>query len=192
MLALRLGVLPGVLGTIQATEAVKLITGLGEPLIGRLLTYDALEMRFHEFTFKRHPECAVCGTHPTITTPQDQNALCDATGIRRLSATELHELLGRSTESNAALLLVDVREPDEFAAGHLAGAINIPVNDLQHRLNEIQGQLTPVFICRSGTRSLAACGMAVRAGITAPAHLEGGLLAWTAAVDPALPVANLS
>jgi molybdopterin/thiamine biosynthesis adenylyltransferase/rhodanese-related sulfurtransferase len=185
-----LGVLPGVLGTIQATEAVKLITGLGEPLIGRLLTYDALEMRFHELTFKRRPDCAVCGTHPTITTPEDQGALCDATLVRRLSATELHGLLGRSTEPGAAFLLVDVREPYEFTAGHLAGAINIPVNDLQHRLQEIPKQLTPVFICRSGTRSLAACAMAVRAGITAPAHLEGGLLAWAAAVDPTLRVAT--
>jgi len=188
-----LGVLPGVLGTIQATEAIKLITGVGEPLIGRLLTYDALEMHFDELRFERRRECAVCGDRPTITQPQDPPELCSSAAlarIRRLSPTELQTLLGRPAEGSAKLLLVDVREPREFAAGHLTDATNIPVGELQQRLEEIPRQATPVFICRSGVRSLAACALAMRAGIAAPAHLEGGMLAWAAEINPQIKVAS--
>jgi sulfur-carrier protein adenylyltransferase/sulfurtransferase len=187
-----LGVLPGVLGTIQATEAIKLILGAGEPLVGRLLTYDALDMRFREFAFGRRPECAVCGDRPTITEPRDSDELCGSAAlenVRRLSSTSLRALLGRVTRESATLFLVDVREPREFNTGHLEGAINIPVAELQRRIMELPRELTPVFICRSGGRSLAACAIAMRAGITTPAHLEGGLLAWAAEVEPALAVA---
>jgi adenylyltransferase/sulfurtransferase len=188
-----LGVLPGVLGTIQATEAIKLVVGAGEPLVGRLLTYDALDMRFEEFPFERRPDCAVCGARPTITELRDPEELCSSTaleGVRRLSAASLQALLGQAASGSATLLLVDVREPREFDTGHLEGAVNIPVSELQRRLGEIPQELTPVFICRSGGRSLAACGMAVRAGTRTPAHLEGGLLAWAAEVDPTLAVAS--
>ncbi|MGO9513185.1 MAG: molybdopterin-synthase adenylyltransferase MoeB [Steroidobacteraceae bacterium] len=186
-----LGVLPGVLGTIQATEAIKLILGVGEPLIGRLLTYDALEMRFHEFTFERRHDCAVCGDRPTITEPRDVQELCSTAAlesVRKLTATGLRTLLDQNPRASA-FPLVDVREPREFNTGHLEGAINIPITELQRRLGEIPPSGSPVFICRSGSRSLAACAMAVRAGITAPAHLEGGLLAWASEVDPTLAVA---
>jgi len=178
-----LGVLPGVLGTIQATEAIKLILGIGEPLVGRLLTYDALDMRFHEFAFERRRDCAVCGDRPTITALRDAEV-----SVRRLTAASLRQLLDQNPRANA-LLLVDVREPREFDTGHLEGAVNIPVTELERRLREIPPQASPVFICRSGSRSLAACAMAVRAGIAAPAHLEGGLLAWASDVDPTLAVA---
>ena len=95
----------------------------------------------------------------------------------------------RSCASAGAVVLVDVREPREFDTGHLEGAINIPITELQRRIKEIPPQANPVFICRSGSRSLAACAMAARAGITVPGHLEGGLLAWAAEVDPTLAVA---
>jgi sulfur-carrier protein adenylyltransferase/sulfurtransferase len=186
-----LGVLPGVLGTIQATEAIKLILGVGEPLVGRLMTYDALEMRFHEFAFERRHDCAVCGDRPTITEPRDPQELCSPAvleSVRRLTATGLRTLLDQNPRANA-LLLVDVREPREFNTGHLEGAVNIPITELPRRLREIPRSGSPVFICRSGSRSLAASAMAVRAGITAPAHLEGGLLAWASEVDPTLAVA---
>jgi molybdopterin/thiamine biosynthesis adenylyltransferase/rhodanese-related sulfurtransferase len=185
-----LGVLPGVLGTLQATEAIKLITGVGEPLLGRLLTYDALEMRFHEFTVARRPDCAVCGNAPTITEPRDPAPLPTAAvagAVRRLTAGALNELLREA--SAPAPRLVDVREVHEFSAGHLEGSVNIPLGELPRRLAEIAPHDAPVFICRSGGRSLAACELALRAGIAAPANLEGGLLAWAAAIDPALPVA---
>jgi molybdopterin/thiamine biosynthesis adenylyltransferase/rhodanese-related sulfurtransferase len=185
-----LGVLPGVLGTLQATEAIKLITGVGEPLLGRLLTYDALEMRFHEFRVARRPDCAVCGNAPTITEPRDPAPLPTAAAagaVRRITAGALNELLREA--SAQAPRLVDVREVYEFSAGHLEGSVNIPLGELPRRLAEIAPHDAPVFICRSGGRSLAACELALRAGIAAPANLEGGLLAWAAEIDPALRVA---
>ena len=185
-----LGVLPGVLGTLQATEAIKLITGVGEPLLGRLLTYDALEMRFHEFRVARRPDCAVCGNAPTITEPRDPAPLPTAAAagaVRRITAGALNELLREAAAQ--APRLVDVREVHEFSAGHLEGSVNIPLGELPRRLAEIAPHDAPVFICRSGGRSLAACELALRAGIAAPANLEGGLLAWAAAIDPALRVA---
>jgi molybdopterin/thiamine biosynthesis adenylyltransferase/rhodanese-related sulfurtransferase len=182
-----LGVLPGVLGTLQATEAIKLITGVGEPLIGRLLTYDALQMRFQQFTMTRRVDCAVCGDAPTIREPFDAatpggGATARGRDIRRLSAPELAQLLA------TAPLLVDVREVREFSAGHLQGSVNIPLGQLPQQLAQIAPDAAPVFICRSGGRSLAACQMALQANIAAPANLEGGLIAWAAEVDPALYV----
>jgi adenylyltransferase/sulfurtransferase len=183
-----LGVLPGVMGTIQATEAIKLIVGAGEPLLGRLLTYDALAMRFEEFRFKRRADCAVCGDHPTITAPQDAPELCTAealASIRTLTATEVSALLKERTEQAA---VVDVREPREFSAAHLPGATNIPVGELHSHIGSLpKGRI--VFVCRSGARSLTAAALASRAGVEDIAHLEGGLLAWARDVDPTFEVA---
>ena len=184
-----LGVLPGVLGTLQATEAIKVITGTGEPLVGRLLTYDALEMRFEEFRVARRHDCAVCGDHPTITEPRDPapaRAPAAATGLRRLSAPELDRLL---REARSPATLIDVREPYEWETGHLEGARHIPLGELPGRIGEIAPDSAPVFICRSGGRSLRACEIALQAGIASPANLDGGLLGWAAEVDPELPVA---
>jgi len=186
-----LGVLPGVMGAIQATEAIKLIVGRGEPLVGRLLTYDALELRFQEFRFARRADCAVCGARPTITELRDSPEACmtDALqSLRRIAPSELQMMLA-DTEGGAPLMLVDVREPREFAAGHLPGAINMPMSELDRRLAELPAGSTAVFMCRSGGRSLRACGQALRGGTVTPLQLEGGLLAWAAEVDPALIVA---
>jgi sulfur-carrier protein adenylyltransferase/sulfurtransferase len=186
-----LGVLPGVLGTLQATEAIKLITGAGEPLIGRLLTYDALEMRFSEFRIGRRPDCAVCGDAPSITELRDgpRPSASASEGLRRLSAQALRDLLEAPSASDGGLPpLVDVREPHEWSAGHLRGALHIPLGELPQRLNEIPRNAAPVFICRSGGRSMAACQLALRAGFSAAANLEGGLLAWAAQIDPTLRV----
>lgn len=185
-----LGVLPGVLGAIQATEAVKILTGIGEPIVGRLVTYDALALRFLELPVTRRADCAVCGEHPTITAPRDAGEVCDSTDlsrVRRLTATALRELMA-SQRGGAGLALIDVREPHEFETRHLPGARNIPLGDLERRLGELAAGL-PVFLCRSGRRSLMACAIALRGGLEAPAHLEGGLLAWAAEVDPAFEVA---
>jgi sulfur-carrier protein adenylyltransferase/sulfurtransferase len=183
-----LGVLPGVMGTIQATEAIKLIVGAGEPLIGRLLTYDALAMRFDEFRFKRRVDCAVCGDHPTITAPQDAPQICTAealANVRTLAADELRTLL---KERGAGASIVDVREPREFAVSHLPGAMNIPVGELHSRIGSLPKGLV-VFVCRSGARSLTAAALASRAGVEDIAHLEGGLLAWARDVDSGFEVA---
>ncbi len=183
-----LGVLPGVLGTLQATEAIKLVTGVGEPLTGRLLTYDALEMRFDEFRVARRADCAVCGDAPTITELRDAAPppAAAASGVRRLSAAALDELLH---SPGTPPLLVDVREHYEFSAGHLPGVLHIPLGELEERLGEIPPGSAPIFVCRSGGRSLAACQMALAAGVASPGNLEGGLRAWAAAVDPSLTVA---
>ena len=183
-----LGVLPGVMGTIQATEAIKLIVGAGEPLIGRLLTYDALAMRFDEFSFKRRADCAVCGDLPTITAPQDAPQICTAealANVRTLAANELRTLL---RERGAAVSIVDVREPREFSASHLPGATNIPVGELHSRMGSLPKGLV-VFVCRSGARSLTAAALASRAGVEDIAHLEGGLLAWAREIDSGFEVA---
>ena len=195
-----LGVLPGVVGAMQATQAIKLIVGMGEPLAGRLLVYDALELSLREFRFERRRECAVCGDRPSITEPSDPSAgSCDAATlqehVRRLRPAELRALLQDAHASEprdsatSAPYVVDVREPREFSAGHLEGAVNIPVAELAARVHEIPAGSLPVFVCRSGARSLTACGLAVRAGVPVVVNLEGGMLAWAADVDPTQVVA---
>lgn len=185
-----LGVLPGVLGTLQATEAIKLITGVGTPLTGRLLTYDALEMRFRELHAVRRRDCAVCGDAPTITEPRDPAppAREPPDGVRRLTPGALQALLHPAAPA-AAPRLIDVREVWEFETGHLPGAVNIPMSELPRRIGEIPRTGGPVFMCRGGSRSLRACAMALQAGVASPANLEGGLLAWAEQIDPELPVA---
>jgi adenylyltransferase/sulfurtransferase len=183
-----LGVLPGVMGTIQATEAIKLIVGIGEPLLGRLLTYDALAMRFGEFRFTRRSDCAVCGDQPTIHEPADLAEVCSAdvmAQVRRLSPVELRELFGK-------IAIVDVRSPQEFGVSHLPEAVNIPVAEVQQRLAEIPRDQPVVFICRSGARSMTASAIATRAGLANVAHLEGGLLGWAKALDQSFVVAPVS
>ncbi|HEY0942747.1 MAG TPA: molybdopterin-synthase adenylyltransferase MoeB [Steroidobacter sp.] len=180
-----LGVLPGVMGTLQATEAIKLIVGVGEPLLGRLLTYNALDMRFGEFRFSRRSDCAVCGDHPTIHEPADLVELCSAdvmAQVRNLVPAELRELLGQAA-------IIDVRAPAEFAVSHLPGAVNIPVAEIQQRLGEVPSDRQVVFICRSGARSMTASAIATRAGLKNIAHLEGGLLGWAKDLDASFVVA---
>jgi molybdopterin/thiamine biosynthesis adenylyltransferase/rhodanese-related sulfurtransferase len=174
-----LGVLPGVLGTIQATEAIKLIVGIGTPLIGRLLLYDALELRFSELRAARRDDCAVCGSHPSILEPREPLELCSADELERVRGISARALKARLRTATAPLL-IDVREPDEFAAGHLPGARNVPLAQLQQRAAEIAPGAEVVFMCRSGARSLRACALAARLGVAPVLQLEGGLQAWTA------------
>ncbi len=183
-----LGVLPGVLGAVQATEAIKLVLGVGDPLVGRLLVYDALELRFHEFAFPRRKDCAVCGDQPSITEPRDPPAACDVATlarVRRITPVELNALLDSGPQ-----LVIDVREPREFAVGHLPGAVNIPLGMLRERLGEVPAGAEPVFVCRSGGRSLRACSLALDGGVSSASNLEGGMLAWAATVDPDCVVAS--
>lgn len=180
-----LGVLPGVMGTIQATEAIKLIVGRGEVLTGRLLTYDALDMRFSEFRFERRRDCAVCGEHPTITAPHDAAEGCAVVETPQLSATELQALL----TPRADIALIDVREPYEFAAGHLAPAIHIPLGDLKQQWDRVPHASKVVFICRSGARSAQACQLARAQGVQGAVNLTGGMLAWARDVDANMIVA---
>ena len=187
-----LGVLPGVLGAVQATEAIKLILGLGAPLVGRLLTYDALAMQWQEFHFARREDCAVCGTQPTIRTLADTAAAGSGPArgpCRGLRPQQLSALLEGARRGGAGLTVVDVREPREYAGGHLPGALNIPVAELPRRGAEIPPNFPVVFVCRTGRRSQAACELAAGAGMQNPASLEGGMLAWAALIDPEMQVA---
>jgi adenylyltransferase/sulfurtransferase len=182
-----LGVLPGVMGCIQATEAIKLITGIGTPLLGRLLTYDALDMRFREFRFARRPDCAVCGDAPTITTLQDASTACASetlAGLVQYTPAGLRERL--SVVGALPPVLVDVREPQEFAAGHLPDSIHLPLADMEARYSELPSDRELVFICRSGTRSLRACQIAAALGHASVGNLQGGLMAWQAAEPQSL------
>jgi adenylyltransferase/sulfurtransferase len=178
-----LGVLPGVMGSLQATETIKLILGVGEPLVGRLLTYDALSLAFTEFRFTRQLQCAICGEHPSITALITSDA-----ATVRLSAMELKRRLEQQPSS--AMQLVDVREMHEFAVAHLPGAVHIPLSELAARLSEIPRAGPIVFICRSGGRSQHAARIASHAGLLNIADLEGGLLAWAAQVDGGFKVAE--
>jgi len=175
-----LGVLPGVMGALQATEAIKLITGIGTPLVGRLLTYDALALRFGEFRFERREDCAVCGTRPTITalrdTPTPQPAPLPA-GVRSLTAQALRALL---TDGATAPTLVDVRDAHEYDSGHLPHSLHIPLVELPARIEALRGLGPVTFLCLSGVRSRQACEIAAAAGLTSLTHLEGGLRAWQA------------
>ncbi len=185
-----LGILPGLVGVIQATEVIKLILGKGEPLIGRLLLVDALSMRFRELKLRKNPECPVCGTHPTVTklidyeqfcgimpeTPQDKNM---KNGIPQLSVKEYKSRIDRGDD----LFLLDVREPYEYKIAQIGGTL-IPQNDVPNRLAEIPRDKEIVVQCRSGARSQRIAELLKQQGYTQVVNLAGGILAWADEIDP--------
>ncbi|HZY92506.1 MAG TPA: molybdopterin-synthase adenylyltransferase MoeB [Thermoplasmata archaeon] len=186
-----LGVLPGLIGEIQATETLKLLLGIGEPLIGRLLMYDALEMRFRELAVQRDLGCVISGTHPSQVGLIDYPAFCGVdeageaaeSGVPGISAEQLAE---RLAEPDPPLLL-DVRQPGEWALGHLPGAKLIPRADLAERVDELSGAREIVVYCSAGSRSAQATRLLTELGIQRVRHLEGGLRAWSEKVDPSMP-----
>lgn len=171
-----LGVLPGVMGSLQATEAIKLLVGIGEPLAGRLLLYDALTLGFNEFRFSRRPDCAVCGTHPSITSiaHHEERPL---TRITEWTPSQLADELKNGGEEK--LLLVDVREPWEWEQGRLPGSVHIPLGTLPQRMGEIPAGVTPVFICAVGGRSMAACRLFASTLDRDAINLAGGVTGWS-------------
>ena len=168
-----LGVLPGVMGSLQATEAIKLVLGIGEPLARRLLVYDALSLRFQEFRFARRRDCAVCGDAPTITELKES-------AVPAIEEWSAAQLAARRAEAPHGLVLVDVREPAEVAMGKLPEAVHIPLGELPARFGEIPAGDELVFICAGGVRSMAACRFAAGQGRNA-INLSGGMHAWHAA-----------
>ena len=180
-----LGVLPGVMGSLQATEAIKMIAGIGEPLIGRLMTYDALSMNFSEFKFSARSDCAVCGLNPSIIAPQDRSSRCDSEQADTISINQLHALLETDRRNT---LLIDVREQYEFSAGHIEGAVNIPLSDLSHASIAADEFSSVVFICRSGGRSAHACHWFKSHSQVKTLNAAGGMLAWQQAIDPSVLV----
>jgi adenylyltransferase/sulfurtransferase len=192
-----LGVLPGIIGTIQATEAIKLILGTGEPLIGRFLIYDALRMRFRELKLRRDPECPVCGDHPTVRELIDYDQFCGVTGpgtvtpqndgisamTTEITPKDLKAALDRGDE----LVIVDVREPQEYQIARIDGAVLIPLGEIPHRHGEIDRTLVVVCQCRSGVRSAKAAAYLRSVGFERVLNLTGGILRWSDEVDPSQP-----
>ncbi len=181
-----LGVLPGVVGTLQATEALKLILGVGEPLIGRLLLYDALKARTRDVAIRRDPSCAVCGDQPTVTELIDYDAFCGVRGREAGSAEVAPTELAAWIESGVPLELIDVREPWETEIGTIPGSRLIPLGELPGRLADLDPRRLYVTVCHRGQRSLAAQSLLDGAGFEARS-LQGGVDAWSTEIDPGLP-----
>jgi adenylyltransferase/sulfurtransferase len=171
-----LGVLPGIIGTVQATEAIKLLTGIGEPLIGRLLLYDALAMRFRQIVLPRDPDCPVCGDRPTIRELVAYDQICRPSDTQSdLTADQLREW----RETGRPHTLIDVREPFEHAQSRIDGAVLIPLGSLEERLIQVRKDIPVVLHCQSGGRSSRAAEVLRRHGYTAH-NLVGGIRAWRA------------
>jgi adenylyltransferase/sulfurtransferase len=175
---------------IQATEALKIVTGIGEPLYGRLLQYDALRMQFHEFRLKKDPECPVCGAQPTVTELIDYEGFCGVTALDGPERPEVSaaEVRGRR-ERGADLLLLDVRDPEEYATACIEGAVLLPLADLESRIGELEGwrERNVVVHCHHGGRSARACDILLQRGFRRVENLTGGIEAWSLTVDPAVP-----
>jgi adenylyltransferase/sulfurtransferase len=183
-----LGVLPGIVGTVQATEAIKLILGIGESLIGRLLHFDALKMKFREFNLRRDRECPVCGEHPTITAPIDYEMFCQ--GAPDLTAAvpqiPVRELQARM-KAGRPFILLDVRETFEFEMARIAGAKLIPLGELPARYTELDRAQEIFVFCHSGVRSERAAEFLRSAGFAKVSNVAGGIDAWSEEIDPNVP-----
>jgi adenylyltransferase/sulfurtransferase len=187
-----LGVLCASIGSIQATEAVKLLTGVGEPLVGRLMVYDALEMRYRSLTVRKDPECQLCGKNPSITELIDYEEFCGvvsdeaqrAAAGSTITAGELKEWI----DAGEPIELVDVREPAEWEIVRIPGGRLIPMGDLPAHLAELPQDRRVVLYCKSGGRSADALATLKRAGFASAVHVQGGVTAWATQVDKTLPV----
>jgi adenylyltransferase/sulfurtransferase len=188
-----LGVLPGIIGLIQATEALKLIIGAGESLAGRLLHFDALKMKFREFNLRRDPQCPVCGDAPTIFAPIDYEQFCEgpaaadwfapADGVPSVSVQELK----RKMDEGETFTLVDVREPYEYEIARIAGSRLIPLGELGTHVDELPRTGALVLQCHSGGRSEHAVRVLQEAGFENVYNLEGGIDEWSSKIDPEVP-----
>jgi adenylyltransferase/sulfurtransferase len=187
-----LGILPGLVGVIQATEVIKLILGKGEPLVGRLLLVNSLDMRFRELKLRKNPDCPVCGSHPTVTELIDYQQFCGIVpeqkvapmqnGIPQISVKELKQRLDQGEK----VFVLDVREPWEYEVANIGGHL-IPLNDLPSRVAELNPDQEIVVQCKSGGRSQRAAEFLARNGFDKVQNLTGGILAWSSEIDPAIP-----
>jgi len=182
-----LGILPGLVGVIQATETIKLILGAGDPLIGRLLLVDALGMRFRELKLRKNPDCPVCGANPAITQLIDYQEFCGIRGEEAPAIAGIAEIqpeeLKRRLDAGEDIFVLDVREPHEYQICNLNGHL-IPLGDLPKRMNELDSSREIVAHCRSGVRSGKAVDFLRQAGFRKVKNLAGGILAWADKVDP--------
>src|SRR4051794_25446811 len=189
-----LGILPGLVGVVQATETVKLILGTGRPLIGRLMLYDALDMSVRELKIRKNPKCPICGPNPTITGLIDYQEFCGVRGAEAapsasaddgevVCARELKAMLDRGERP----VILDVRNPPEIEICRIAGSTVIPLPELAGRMGELDRSVPMVVHCKSGARSAKAIALLREAGFTRMKNLTGGILAWAKDVDPSLP-----
>ena len=183
------GVLPGIIGMVQAIETIKLIIGIGQPLVGRLLSFDALKMKFRDFNLRRDPSCPVCGDAPTILEPIDYEGFCNAqpaaatASIPTISVGELKQKI----DDAATMLILDVREPFEYEIARIDGSRLISLGELSDRLGELDREQQIVAVCKSGVRSAYAVQLLQRSGFAHSFNLEGGVDAWADQIDPTMP-----
>jgi adenylyltransferase/sulfurtransferase len=191
-----LGVLPGIIGVIQATEAIKLILGTGEPLIGRFLIYDALKMRFRELKLRKDPDCPVCGTHPTVTKLFDYGQFCgirpvpaavqaSGAGVNQFETTSVD--LKKRLDAGDDVFILDVREPNEYQICRIPGSVLIPLGELPRRYAELPTDKDIVAMCKMGGRSAKATEYLQSVGLKRVKNLKGGILDWIDKVDPSQP-----
>ena len=189
-----LGVLPGIIGVIQATESIKLILGIGEPLIGRFLIYDALKMRFRELKLRKDADCPVCGTHPTVTKLIDYQQFCgirpepQMEAARTMNDWEISPVeLKRRLDAGEDLFILDVREPNEYQINRIAGSTLIPLGELPRRYQELPRDREIIAQCKMGGRSAKAQDFLKSVGFSNVKNLRGGILEWIDKVDPSQP-----
>ncbi|MBE7514725.1 MAG: molybdopterin-synthase adenylyltransferase MoeB [Anaerolineales bacterium] len=193
-----LGILPGTVGTLQATEAIKLILGIGTPMIGRMLLYDALSMSFEEIKIRKNPKCPVCGDHPTVTQLIDYEAFCgspahDRSDYRETNAQKhvrgitVNDLKAR-IDAGTNLVVLDVREPHEWEISAISGAVKIPKGQVVARAAEIPKDVEVVVQCKTGVRSRDVIVMLQDLGYTNLVNLLGGINAWAREIDKSQPV----
>ncbi|MBC7926974.1 MAG: molybdopterin-synthase adenylyltransferase MoeB [Bryobacteraceae bacterium] len=186
-----LGILPGLIGVVQATEAVKLILNRGEPLVGRLVLYDALAMRFRELKLRKNAECPVCGDHPTITKLIDYYEFCGVPKEEKAPVSLDGDLMPAEVKSRIdrkdSFVLIDVREPHEHQIANIGYATLIPLGELPRRLSELDPEGEYVMHCKSGMRSAKAVDLMKQSGFRKVRNMKGGILAWSDTVDSSVP-----
>ena len=188
-----LGILPAVIGSIQATETVKLILGKGETLSGRLMLYDALNMKFRELKLRRNPECPVCGDNPTVTELIDYQQFCGIPQQAAADAAEAGKLpemapldLKAKLDAGEDIFVLDVREPHEYDIAKIDGTTLIPLGQLAQRVSELDSTADIVVHCKSGVRSGKAQKQLLEMGFSRVTNLAGGILRWSDDVDPSI------
>jgi sulfur-carrier protein adenylyltransferase/sulfurtransferase len=181
-----LGVLPGIIGMLQAIETLKLIFGIGEVLVGRLLHFDALKVKFRELKLRRDPQCPVCGENPTIFSPIDYEQFCGVHDEGAIPGMSPHELK-RRMDAGEPFQLIDVREPFEYEIARIEGAKLIPLGEITEQLDELEREQPIVVHCHSGMRSAQAVRLLQQRGFTKAYNLDGGIDAWSDQIDPDVP-----
>lgn len=184
-----LGVVPGMIGMMQSLEAIKLITGIGTPLIGRMLYFDALKTKFREFQLTKDPACPLCGDHPTLTQLIDYKQFCAGSmQLPEIPSLSVQELKQKQDASSEAFVLIDVREPFEYEIARIPGAQLIPLQEFGEKMETLDRDKEIILHCKSGGRSAMACKALLQLGFENVKNLTGGIRAWSEEIDPTVPI----